>query len=108
MLTSIALHGDVLFKLITVLILIAVHIGDRLLGELWAKFRRTLVVLAVLSSLVFVFYTFFQAPKVNEVLFILFLIFWGGAVYSLIVELLRAGLGVYWSGSGAQKSNKWI
>lgn len=108
MLASIALHGDVLIKLITVLIPIAVHIGDRLLGGLWAKFRRTLVVLAVLSSLVFVFYTFFQAPKVNEVLFILFLIFWGGAVYSLIVELLRAGLGVYWSGSGAQKSNKWI
>jgi predicted MFS family arabinose efflux permease len=104
MLASIALHGDVLIKLITVLIPIAVHIGDRLLGGLWAKARRTLVVLAVLSSLVFVFYTFFQAPKVNEVLFILFLIFWGGAVYSLIVELLRAGPASIGRGRGPKKA----
>jgi len=108
MLDWLSTHSDLLIKLTSVLIPIAVHIGDRLFGEFLTRARRPLIALAFVSSLVFIYFAFFRVPKVSELRFILFLAFWGGAVYSLIVELLRAGLGVYWSGEGNPKSNKWI
>jgi hypothetical protein len=108
MLDWVSAHSDTIIKFVSVLVPIVVHIVDRLWAGLWGRVRRVLVVLAIISSLVFVYFAFFQAPKVNEALFILFLGFWGGAVYSLIVELLRSGLGVYWSGTADPPSNRWI
>jgi hypothetical protein len=92
-------------QIITTLIPIGISLSDHLFPG-WIKLRRMLAAVAVLSLLAFAYYTYFREPHVNELLFILFLFLWGGAVYSVIVELLRLGLGVYLSGQ--QRSNKWI